>query len=74
MQTMALVDCVDVCAWLIHLLNEILDDDLKTSELFTDNKSLTDAAYSTTAVEEKRMRIDIAAIREAVQKKEINIH
>ena len=72
-ETMALVDSADTCTWLTHMLNEILDNNVQISELFTDNKSLKDAAYSTTAVEEKRLRVDIAAIREAIQKKEIHV-
>ena len=40
-------------------------------ECRTDNRSLYDAAYSMTALLDKRLRIDISIIREALQKKEI---
>ena len=39
----------------------------------TDNKSLSEALYSTKAVEEKRLRVEIAALRESVERKEIKV-
>ena len=41
--------------------------------MITDNEDLKDAAYSTTAVEEKRLRVDIADIRESVRQRVIKI-
>ena len=38
-------------------------------ECRTDNRSLYEAAYSMTALLDKRLRIDIAIIREALQRK-----
>ena len=47
--------------------------EISTSVVKTDNKSGYDAINSTTAVEEKRLRVDIAAIRECVRNKEISV-
>ena len=39
--------------------------------ILTDNESLVNAAYSTTSVEEKRLRIDVASLREMIHSKSI---
>lgn len=44
-----------------------------TTLVRTDNKSLSEAVYSTKAVEEKRLRVEIAALRESVERKEIKV-
>lgn len=69
-ETMALLEVSETCFWLSHIINELLDDPLETTEIFTDNQSLYEAAHSTTAVEEKRLRVDIAAIRQSISRKE----
>ena len=40
---------------------------------YTDNQSLYDAAYSKKKIPEKRLLVDIAAIREMVERNELNI-
>ena len=53
-----------------HTFDEIVD--VKTELQFSlQTISLKDSAYSTNGVEEKRLRIDIAVIREAIQEKGI---
>ena len=59
--------------WLSHIVNELADEKLKTTEIYTDNMSLTEAVHSTKEVEEKRLRIDIAAVRESIKRKEITV-
>ena len=59
--------------WLSHIVNELADEKLKTTEIYTDNMSLTEAVHSTKAVEEKHLRIDIAAVRESIKCKEITV-
>ena len=72
-ETMALLEVSETCYWLSHIIKELIDDSLETTEIFTDNKSLYEAAHSTTSVEEKRLRVDIAAIRQSVLRKEFNL-
>ena len=43
------------------------------TEIYCDNKSLTEAAHSTTAVEEKRLRVDLAVIRQSVSRNEFKL-
>ena len=69
-ETMALLEVSETCFWLSHIIKELLGDSLETTEIFTDNKSLYEAAHSTTALEEKRLRVDIAAIRQSILRKE----
>ena len=68
---MSLLDTVDTCIWLPHILDELKDEKLGTSEIYTDNMSLTEAGHSTKAVEEKRVRVDIAAVKESIKRREI---
>ena len=39
--------------------------------LITDNESMANAVRSTTSIEEKRLRVDISALREMIDRKEI---
>ena len=70
-ETMAMLDAVDTSIWIVHLLEEITGIKLKQAKVKTDNESLDDAVHSTTAVEEKRLRVDIAAIREEIRNRTI---
>ena len=72
-ETMALLEVSETCFWLSHIINELLNNTLETTEIFTDNKSLFEAAHSTTAVEEKRLRVDLAAIRQSISRKEFTL-
>lgn len=72
-ETMSMLDAVDTSIWIIHILEDITGSKSKNSKIKTDSKSLYDAAHSTTAVEEKRLRVDIAAIREEIRKRTIVI-
>ena len=66
---MVLLEASETCYWISHIINELLKTPLETTEIFTDNKSLYEAVYSTTAVEEKRLRVDLAAIRQSISRK-----
>ena len=72
-ETMALLEVSETCFWLSHIINELINDELETTEIFTDNKSLFEAAHSTTAVEEKRLRVDLAAIRQSISRNEFTL-
>ena len=72
-ETMATLDTIDVCAWLVHMFREVYDADVLQTIIRTDNMSSYQAINSTTSVEEKRLRVDIAAIRECINNKEVSI-
>ena len=72
-ETMATLDTIDVCAWLVHMFREVFDVEVRQTIIRTDNMSSYQAINSTTAVEEKRLRVDIAAIRECIRNKEVSI-
>ena len=55
-ETMSLLNAVDTSVWLSHLLDELKDKQLQTTEIYTDNMSLTEAVHSTKAMEEKTLR------------------
>ena len=70
---MAMLDAIDACIWISSLLKEINGDKFKDIIIHTDNKSLFENIHSTTAVAEKRLRVEIAAIRESVRKNEVKV-
>ena len=72
-EAMALLDAIDDNIWLTNILNEMLGLKIEISVFNTDNMSLVDAIHSTKPTEEKRLRVDIAGIKESVEKKEFEI-
>ena len=71
-ETLSLLDGAEHGMLLASILSEIVGVNIPV-KCITDNKSLCDAAYSTTSIEDKRLRIDLSVIREMVRKKEITI-
>ena len=73
-ETLTLVECSEACFWISQLTAEILGhkNELLPILCYTDSKQLYDATYSLRSIEDKRLRIDIAVIREMITKKEIN--
>ena len=72
-EAMALLDAIDINIWLTHILSEITNTQLDISVFHTDNRSLVEALHSTKSTEEKRLRVDIAAIKEAIENNEFKI-
>jgi hypothetical protein len=72
-ETMAMLDTIDTCVWIGTILEEICSGLIETTVIRTDNRSLYDAVHATTAVEEKRLRVELAAIRESIRKAEIKV-
>ena len=72
-ETMALLEASETCFWLSHIINEMLDIPLGITKIYCDNKSLTEVAHSNTAVEEKRLRVDLAAIRQSISRNEFKL-
>ena len=74
-ECLALEDAVDAAFYLKCVLLEMLRSDQESIQImcYIDNKSLYDNIHSSTNVkEEKRLVLDIALIKEMLQKEEIN--
>ena len=72
-ETMALYDAADYAFYLGKLLQEVTRCATPYPIVcYVDNRSLCENLTSTKSVTEKRLRIDIAALREMLEKKEIS--
>ena len=58
-----------------QMLEDILGYEHKTIriEAYVDNKSVIEALFSTRMVEDKRLRVDVAAIQESLKLQDINL-
>lgn len=74
-ETLAATEAVDMAYYLGNMLSEILYDNERKLpvELYVDNHSLYDNVYSVKNVSEKRLRIDIAILKEMIQNGELKI-
>ena len=72
-ECLAAVEAIDHCIHIRVCLTEILG--IKTESIdihvVTDNKSLHEAAHTTTSVKNRRLQIELSALREAITKSEI---
>ena len=75
-ETLAAADAIDNAYYLGQILSQVLFDNKKEIhiELYVDNKSLHDNVFSVKNVAEKRLRIDIAAIKELVTEEKLNVN
>lgn len=75
-ETLSMVDILDAALCLGHLFSEILYNCQKENRFplvcFTKNRSLFENILSTKTVGEKRLRVDIAGIKQMLQRKEIS--
>ena len=71
-ETQSAVEALDVAYMLKNVLSEILHEsrDIKVT-LFTDSKSMFDAVHTTNLMDDRRLRVDIAALREMNDKQEV---
>ena len=74
-ETLAAVEAVDMAYYLGKMLSQILYNKEKkmTVELYVDNHSLYDNVYSVKNVSEKRLRIDLAILKEMIQNGEVKV-
>ena len=66
-ETLAAVDAIDSAYLMSEILKEILSfrkEEKICMELYTDNKSLYDALHTSNLVSDKRLRVDMSALRE----------
>ena len=74
-ETLSLSEGCDVAIYVDKLVSELLYHDGKLLDItaYTNNQSLYDAAHSTKQTLEKRLLVDNAAIREMIERNEINV-
>lgn len=76
-ETLAASDAVDTCYYLGSMLSEILfnvhDKNVIPITCYVDNYSLFENAHSTKNVTEKRLRIDLAALKELVKEGQVTL-
>ncbi|XP_057296123.1 uncharacterized protein LOC130625058 [Hydractinia symbiolongicarpus] len=72
-ETLALVNGIDTCIWVKNVINKVLNTNLEGILCHTDNKSLFEAAHSTKSLEDKRVRVDMASLRQSINQKEIEL-
>ena len=72
-EALSLQEGLEASVYFRHLIEEILGLMKGTIDIyaFVDNKSVIESVYSTKLVDDKRLRIDIAALAESIQKNEI---
>ena len=71
-ETMALLDCAEAAVYIAHVLSEVSGCPSLPIYCAVDNRSLVDSLYSTNQIEDKRLRIDLAVLRDMLEKKEIH--
>ena len=71
-ETMAAVEALDAAYMVASILKELLGEKKNREiRLFVDNKSLFDAVKTCNLVSDKRLRVDLAAIREMIEKDDV---
>ncbi|KAK3896091.1 hypothetical protein Pcinc_000222 [Petrolisthes cinctipes] len=70
-ETQALLEGAETAVYLSKILSEIEGCESLQIRCFVDNKSLVDALYSCRSVDDRRLRIDMAVLRDMLKKKEI---
>ena len=70
-ETLALVDGLDMAIYIGSVLSEILGAQRIPICCYIDNKSLFENIYSTKLVDEKHLRIDIASIKQMIDRGEV---
>ena len=75
-ETLIQVEAAEASFWLANLLNEILyaqNNNARSIEIecFTDNHQLYDSVWSIRPIQDRRLRMEVAILREMLDKKEI---
>lgn len=71
-ETLALLECAETAIYLREIIAELTSYRNLKIVCYVDNKSLVEALYSTTSVEDKRLRIDIAVLSGMIERKELD--
>ena len=73
-ETLALNEALDNCVLLSTIYSEVIHYDSKKKipiKALTDSKSLVAASSTTNLIKEKRLRIEVAALRESIENEEL---
>ena len=70
-ETLALVEAVESSFWIKTVYEEVLPGVTLPIYCYTDNRSLSEAVYSSKLLTDKRLCIDIAILREMIAKNEV---
>ena len=70
-ECLASVEAAEHCTWLQATVSEILGFPPPVS-LFSDSKSLVEAAHSSTTVQNKRLQIELSVLRDTIIRGELN--
>lgn len=71
-ETMAFLSGVESCFLFSAMLQELLGEQKRVQIIgCTDSRSLTDASYSSKTLEDSRLKIDIAVLRDYLRQKEL---
>jgi len=70
-ESLALSDALDDALYLREVIAELLGEKLAIIA-YIDNKNLHSLIHSTTAITEKRLRIEVAAIKEMMARNEVS--
>ena len=70
-EMLSMVEAAEACYWLQNLTNELFGTNECNIECFIDSQSLFNAVHSMTSLLDKRLRVDVAIIREMIQRNEI---
>ena len=70
-EAMALLECAEAAVYIAGILHELSGGERCRIRCFVDNKSLVDALKSCKQVEDRRLRIDIAVLRNMLERGEV---
>ena len=76
-ETLALNEALDNCVLLSTIYSEVIYHDSKKKipiKALTDSKSLVAASSTTNLINEKRLRIEVAALRESIENEELSLN
>ena len=73
-ETLAASEALDAAFVVKEMMEDVLHSDRVEIDLYTDSKSLYDTVRTSNVLADKRLMIDIAAIREMVDRKQIEVH
>ena len=71
-ETMALLDCAEAGVFLANVLADITSSAPIAVRCYVDNKSLVESLHSSKYIEDRRLRLDIAVLRDMIDRGELH--
>ena len=71
-ETMALLDCAEAGVYLANLMADLMSSASIPVKCFVDNKSLVESLQSSKYIDDKRLRLDMAVIRDMLNREELH--